>query len=203
MPLEFRWRRRLISIGLYMTTFAVLVVSVLALEWWRGPQFSAFILLVRVAANKLMYFGQMPLLPYVLNDDVRLLWSLVAQSPTAAAWWLSAAGLIVLTPLAIVLPFIQARHIVGGDRHCQRRAGDAAFRACATGGTGGIVQCVVVAGSKAGWLFRMGGSADGRGTGGFCLERGSLPAVVAAGKPAAILRRSVAAGGRWQPISLG
>ncbi len=113
MPLEFRWRRRLISIGLYVTTFAVLFVSVLALEWWHGAQFSDFVLLVRVAVNKLMYFGQIPLLPYVLSDDVRLLWSIAAPSPTATAWWLSAAGLIVLTPLAIVLPFIQARHIVG------------------------------------------------------------------------------------------
>ncbi|MBI5822124.1 MAG: hypothetical protein HZA88_24385 [Verrucomicrobia bacterium] len=113
MPPQFRRRRRLISIGLYATTFAALIASVLALEWWRGSQSSAFTLLVRVAASKLMYFGQMPLQPYVLDDDVRLLWSLVAQSPAAATWWLSAAGLIVLMPLAIALPFIQARHSVG------------------------------------------------------------------------------------------
>ncbi|MBI5684696.1 MAG: hypothetical protein HZC54_06420 [Verrucomicrobia bacterium] len=113
MPFEFRWRRWLISIGLYAVTFAVLVVTALALERWRGAQFSEFVQLVRLAASKLMHFGQMPLLPYALNEDVRLLWSLVARSPEAAAWWLSAAGLIVLTPLAIALPFIQTRHVVG------------------------------------------------------------------------------------------
>jgi hypothetical protein len=113
MPLEFRWRRWLISVGLYAGMMAALGVSALALERWRGTEFSEFVLLARVAANKLMCFGQMPLLPYALNEDVRMLWSLVARSPTAAAWWLSAAGLIVLTPLAIALPFIQARHVVG------------------------------------------------------------------------------------------
>ncbi|MFA6563886.1 MAG: hypothetical protein WCV00_18440 [Verrucomicrobiia bacterium] len=113
MPFEFRWRRRLISIGLYAITFGALVVSALALERWRGAQFSEFMLLMRVAANKLMYFGQMPLLSYALNEDVRLMWSLVARSPVAAVWWLSATGLILLTPLAIALPFIQTRHSVG------------------------------------------------------------------------------------------
>lgn len=113
MPFEFRWRRRLISIGLYAITLGALVASALALQWWRGTQFSEFMLLVRLAASKLAHFGQMPLLPYALNDEVRLLWSLVAQNPAATTWWLSAAGLIVLTPLAIALPFIQARHAVG------------------------------------------------------------------------------------------
>ena len=113
MSREFRWRRRLISVGLYATTFAALIAAVLALEWWHGPQFSESMLLVRMAINKLAHFGQMPLLPYALNDDVRLLWSLMAQSPEASAWWMSAAGLIVLAPLAIAFPFIQARHVVG------------------------------------------------------------------------------------------
>jgi hypothetical protein len=113
MPREFRWRRRMISLALYAGTLAALALATLALAWWRGAQFPEFVLLLRLAVKKLIFFGQMPLLPYLMGDDTRLLWSLVARSPTAAAWWLSAAGLIVLTPLAIVLPFIQARHIVG------------------------------------------------------------------------------------------
>lgn len=113
MPFEFRWRRWLISIGLYAVTLVVLVASALVLQWWRGSQLSEFALLVRVAVSKLVHFGQMPLLPYALSENVRLAWSLVARSPEAAAWWLSAAGLIVLTPLALALPFIQARHVVG------------------------------------------------------------------------------------------
>lgn len=113
MPREFRWRRRMITIVLYASTLAVLAAAALALAWWRGSQFSESMLLARLVAWKLVYFGQMPLLPYALGDEVRLMWSLVARSPAAAAWWLSAAGLIVLMPLAIVLTFIQARHIVG------------------------------------------------------------------------------------------
>ncbi len=113
MPRQFRWRRRMISVTLYAVSFAVLAVTTLAVEWWHGSHLADFALLVRLAAAKLACFGQMPLLPHVLDERVRLLWSCAAQCPAASVWWLSAAGLIVLAPLAIALPFIQARHMVG------------------------------------------------------------------------------------------
>ena len=113
MPREFRWRRRMISVALYAVFFGVLMAAALAMEWRHGSRLANFELLGRLASAKLVCFGQMPLLPHVLDDRVRLLWSCVAQSPAASVWWLSAAGLIVLAPLAIALPFIQARHVVG------------------------------------------------------------------------------------------
>jgi hypothetical protein len=113
MPREFRWRRWMISVALYGAILAVLTAAALALEWQQGSRLANFKLLGELAKAKLLCFGQMPLLPYALDDRVRLLWSCVAQSPSASVWWFSAAGLIVLAPLAIVLAFIQARHIVG------------------------------------------------------------------------------------------
>ena len=113
LPREFRWRRRLISVLLYIIFVGVLGAGALALEWGHGARLVNVGLLGQLALAKLQFFGQMPLLPHVLDDRVRLVWSCLAQSPTASVWWLSAAGLVVLSPLAIALPFIQARHIVG------------------------------------------------------------------------------------------
>lgn len=113
MPRAFRWRRRLVPLGLYLLSFTGLVTVALLTRWLTRSKLADYPLWARLVAAKIEYFGQMPLAPYALNDDVRLLWAQALPSPDAAVLWGSAGGLLLLVPLAVTLPYIQARHAVG------------------------------------------------------------------------------------------
>ncbi len=113
MPRAFRWRRRLAPLAMWFMAFGLLVALAIATRWFTRSKLADYPVLAKLVLAKLANFGQIPIVPHLLDDDVRWLWTQVFLAPDVATLWLSALGLLLLTPLALVLPFIQLRHQAG------------------------------------------------------------------------------------------
>ncbi|MBI5396253.1 MAG: hypothetical protein HZA91_13235 [Verrucomicrobia bacterium] len=113
MPRAFRWRRRLAPMALWLLASGLLVALAVATRWFTRSKLADYPVLLNLVLAKLVNFGQIPIVPHALEDDVRWLWTQSFLGPEVTTLWLSALGLLLLTPLAMVLPFIQMRHQAG------------------------------------------------------------------------------------------
>lgn len=113
MPRAFRWRRRLAPLVLWVMSFGLLLAAAIATRWLTRSKLADYPVLLNLVLAKLVNFGQIPIVPHQLEDPVRWLWTQAFLGPEVTTLWLSALGLLLMTPLAVVLPFIQMRHQAG------------------------------------------------------------------------------------------
>jgi hypothetical protein len=153
MPRAFRWRRRLVPSALWLLSFGLLLAGAVLTRWLTRSKLADFPVLLQLVWEKLVHFGQMPLVPHVLSDDVRWLWTHGFPGPEVSALWGSALGLLLLTPPAMVLPFIQVRHAAGAGAIASGARLVLPFgRAILVGLTGSLAGLWVLAAPLDGWF---------------------------------------------------